>query len=61
MVAGAIRVSTGSRGDLDAEFTKEDGQLRFDNGILMGDVNGDGRADFHIKVQGSLGAADVLL
>ena len=47
--------------DLDAAFTGRTGQLRFDNGILMGDTNGDGKADFQIKVAGQLLAADILL
>ncbi|MFP5075877.1 calcium-binding protein [Rhizobium sp. YIM 134829] len=33
-------------------FTKEAGELRFSNGVLQGDVNGDGRADFEIKLTG---------
>jgi Ca2+-binding RTX toxin-like protein len=49
------------RADLDAAFTGRDGQLRFENGILMGDTNGDSKADFQIKIAGSLLATDVLL
>ncbi|TCM55751.1 hemolysin type calcium-binding protein [Rhizobium sp. PP-F2F-G48] len=33
-------------------FTQHAGELRFSNGILSGDVNGDGRADFEIRVNG---------
>jgi Ca2+-binding RTX toxin-like protein len=47
--------------DLDARFTKEGGQLRFAGGVLMGDVTGDGKADFHIKLVGALAASDVIL
>ena len=32
-------------------FTGHAGELRFKNGVLKGDLNGDGRADFHITVQ----------
>jgi hypothetical protein len=49
------------KSDLNASFTGQDGQLRFDGGILMGDTNGDGRADFQIKLAGSLLAADIIL
>jgi len=48
------------RNDLDAAFTGREGQLRFAGGVLMGDVDGDGRADFHIKVVGQLYASDIL-
>lgn len=34
----------------DADFASRAGQLRFDDGIVSGDVNGDGRADFQIAV-----------
>ena len=47
--------------DLDAAFTGAAGELRFANGVLMGDIDGDGRADFRIRVQGSLAAEDVIL
>ena len=33
-------------------FTEKAGELRFANGKVMGDVNGDGRADFQIIVDG---------
>ncbi len=36
----------------DRTFTGHAGELRFDHDILAGDVNGDGRADFEIKVNG---------
>jgi Ca2+-binding RTX toxin-like protein len=48
-------------GDLDADFTGVDGQLRYASGLLMGDVNGDRQADFEIKIVGALTAADVIL
>jgi serralysin len=31
------------------EFSKTPGELRFDNKIVQGDVNGDGKADFEIR------------
>ncbi|HEX2556223.1 MAG TPA: putative Ig domain-containing protein [Microvirga sp.] len=46
---------------LKAGFTKADGQLRFAGGVLMGDTDGDGRADFHIRIVGALAAGDVIL
>lgn len=45
----------------DAAFTDR-GQLRYDDGILSGDINGDGMADFAIVVDiGSLSKADLIL
>jgi Ca2+-binding RTX toxin-like protein len=46
-----------------AAFTGVAGQLRFTGGILAGDVNGDGIADFEVKVTGaaSLVAGDFVL
>ncbi|WP_201839257.1 Ig-like domain-containing protein [Microvirga zambiensis] len=49
------------KNDLDAAFTGKDGQLRFSNGILRGDVDGDKVADFEIRVFGSLSSGDVIL
>ena len=46
---------------LNAAFSKVEGQLRFAQGILMGDTDGDGEADFHIRIDGSLAAGDVIL
>jgi Ca2+-binding RTX toxin-like protein len=37
------------------------GQLRFAGGILSGDINGDKKADFEIRVKGTLVAADIIL
>jgi Ca2+-binding RTX toxin-like protein len=34
----------------DAAFSGTSGELRFENGLLRGDVDGDGDADFHIQV-----------
>ena len=42
-------------------FSGVDGQLRFAGGILPGDTNGDGKADFEIQIKGSFGAADLIL
>lgn len=46
-----------------ARFSQEAGELRFRDGLLMGDVDGDGRADFHIELSGvaRLAADDLLL
>ncbi|CAA9352133.1 MAG: hypothetical protein AVDCRST_MAG90-2487 [uncultured Microvirga sp.] len=46
-----------------AGFTKTAGQLRYANGLLQGDTNGDGIADFAVVVTGAPGltAADILL
>jgi Ca2+-binding RTX toxin-like protein len=44
-----------------AGFTGRAGELRYDRGILMGDTNGDGRADFEIRVIGKLSSNDVIL
>ena len=46
---------------LQAGFTGKAGQLRYDHGVLMGDVNGDGRADFEIKIVGKFAHSDVIL
>ncbi|WP_262273513.1 Ig-like domain-containing protein [Microvirga yunnanensis] len=50
-----------NRNDLDAAFTGRDGQLRFSNGILRGDTDGDKVADFEIKVVGFFSSGDVIL
>lgn len=44
-------------------FTKHAGELTIKNGIVAGDVNGDGIADFHLEVRGVTGlhASDFLL
>jgi serralysin len=46
-----------------ADFSRTAGELRFVNGILSGDVNGDGRADFAIELRGvaTLTDADFIL
>jgi len=46
---------------LKAGFTGKAGELRYDHGILMGDVNGDGRADFEIRIVGKFAYSDVIL
>lgn len=45
--------------DLGAKFTDEAGELRFANGKLSGDINGDGRADFEIRINGALLRGDI--
>ena len=47
--------------NLSATFSKVEGQLRFAQGILMGDTDGNGKADFHIRIDGTLAAGDVIL
>jgi Ca2+-binding RTX toxin-like protein len=49
------------KADLDAVFNGTAGQLRFASGILSGDVNGDKRPDFEIRIVGALTAGDVIL
>lgn len=46
-----------------AAFSREAGELRFQNGIVSGDTNGDGRADFQIALEDitSMRAGDFLL
>ena len=50
-----------NRNDLDVAFTGKDGQLRFSNGVLRGDIDGDKVADFEIKVVGFFSSGDVIL
>jgi Ca2+-binding RTX toxin-like protein len=50
-----------NRNDLDTAFTGRDGQLRFSNGVIRGDINGDKLADFEIKVVGFFSSGDVIL
>ena len=59
--AGNQRFRWVDRNDLDAAFTGRDGQLRFSNGILRGDIDGNKVADFEIRVFGPLNTGDVLL
>jgi serralysin len=42
-------------------FTGVDGQLRFDDGLLQGDTNGDRVADIEIRVIGALARGDLIL
>jgi hypothetical protein len=42
-------------------FSGADGELRFAKGVLQGDTNGDGGADFEILIRGTLTAADIIL
>jgi hypothetical protein len=48
-------------GNVAAAFTGRKGELRFADGILQGDLDGDGRADFEIGIAGALAAGDVIL
>jgi hypothetical protein len=50
-----------SGSSLSTGFTGHAGELRFASGILMGDVDGNGRSDFQIRIIGSFAAGDVLL
>ncbi|HEY7382102.1 MAG TPA: calcium-binding protein [Beijerinckiaceae bacterium] len=44
-----------------ASFSGADGELRFRNGVLQGDTNGDRVADLEIRVVGTLLAGDIIL
>lgn len=65
----AIDANTERRGDQKFKFIGADhfsdkaGELRFKSGILSGDTDGDGRADFEIELAGlsRLGSGDLLL
>jgi alpha-tubulin suppressor-like RCC1 family protein len=48
---------------ISSNFTKKSGELHFTKGILEGDTNGDGKADFSIQLNGvtTLVAADFVL
>jgi VCBS repeat-containing protein len=46
---------------LKAGFTGKAGELRYAGGILMGDTDGDRRADFQIKIFGKFVYSDVIL
>ncbi|MCG7393429.1 Ig-like domain-containing protein [Microvirga sp. ACRRW] len=48
-------------GFLSAGFTGRAGELQYTNGILMGDVDGDGKANFEIRIVGFFASSDVLL
>jgi Ca2+-binding RTX toxin-like protein len=63
-----IDAKEGRKGDQDFRFLEGDdfsgrsGELRFDGDALRGDVDGDGRSDFEIRIaRGSLDADDLLL
>ncbi|HEX2554288.1 MAG TPA: Ig-like domain-containing protein [Microvirga sp.] len=47
--------------DLAARFTGSAGQVRFADGVLQGDTDGDGKADFEIGLTARLAAGDVIL
>ena len=42
-------------------FSGAEGELRFAGHLLQGDVNGDGVADFEVKVLGALVGGDIVL
>ncbi|HEX2727402.1 MAG TPA: hypothetical protein VHN20_16390, partial [Beijerinckiaceae bacterium] len=44
-----------------AAFSGAAGQMRFSGGVLAGDVNGDGTADFEVRIGGALGGGDIIL
>jgi subtilisin-like proprotein convertase family protein len=44
-----------------AAFHGMDGELRFAGGLLQGDTNGDKRADFEVRIVGTLLAGDIIL
>jgi Ca2+-binding RTX toxin-like protein len=46
---------------LKTDFTGKAGQLRYDRGILMGDTDGDRKADFQIKIVGHFSSGDLIL
>lgn len=66
---GALDANTFAQGNQDFDFiggrsfSETAGELRFKNGVLMGDVQGDGAADFFIELAGvdRLSASDFLL
>lgn len=43
------------------EFSETEGELRLKNGVLKGDVDGDGNADFSIRIEGTIYEADILM
>lgn len=46
----------------DADFSDTAGELRFDDGVLSGDLNGDGHGDFAVMVHGSdVAVGDLIL
>jgi Ca2+-binding RTX toxin-like protein len=59
--AGNQAFSWVDRGNLAAEFTGTAGELRFAGHTLAGDLDGDGKSDFQIRVGGNLSAGDVIL
>lgn len=40
-------------------FSGKSGELRFDNGKLQGDINGDRAADFEVRIDGTLKASQI--
>jgi serralysin len=59
--SGNQTFSWADKRDLDAAFTGREGELRFAGGILSGDTDGDGKANFEIAITGRLAAGDVIL
>jgi hypothetical protein len=63
----AIDANAGAEGDQAfrfigrAQFGDRPGELRLRHGILSGDIDGDGRADFHIDVRDAAIMADDIL
>jgi ELWxxDGT repeat protein len=58
---GNQRFSWADGADVSGGFTGSAGELRFERGLLMGDVDGDGQADFRIRIFGHIEAGDILM
>jgi Ca2+-binding RTX toxin-like protein len=52
------RLQWTNRKQLDADFSGQQGEVRYDDGLLQVDVDGDGKADFEVKIQGTFTRSD---
>ncbi|WP_424932562.1 calcium-binding protein [Amaricoccus macauensis] len=43
------------------DFSETEGELRIKDGVIKGDIDGDGSADFSIKIVGSIFESDILM